>query len=173
MRRGAPRRLLITGCSVIDGYAVKVQLVEPMLLDCFSNLLRRFLLVPIALRDRPAFLDAARTQRKPALVLGLLAPAGYVVVLYALTLAPLSCVAPAREVSMRVAALLGGHLLGDGDPHWRLAGAVCIALGVGGLAVGSTGQPVHGGGPLGTPPRGVVTNGCNLVARARGSPPTA
>ena len=50
----------------------------------------------MALRDRPAFLHAARTQWKPALVLGLLAPAGYVMVLYALTLAPLSRVAPAR-----------------------------------------------------------------------------
>ena len=90
----------------------------------------------MALRDRPAFLHAARTQWKWALVLGLLAPAGYVMVLYALTLAPLSRVAPAREVSMLVAALLGGHLLGEGDRHWRLAGAVCITLGVVGLALG-------------------------------------
>ena len=136
LRWGALTGLLIAGYSVIDGYAVKVLLVGPILLDYFSNLLRMFLLLPIALRDRPAFLNTARTQWKPALVLGLLAPAGYVMVLYALTLAPLSRVAPALEVSMLVAALLGSHLMGEGDRHWRLAGAACITLGVVGLALG-------------------------------------
>lgn len=136
LRWGALTGLLIAGYSVIDGYAVKVLLVGPVLLDYVCNLLRVPLLLPIALRDRPAFVHALRTQWKPALVLGVLAPAGYVMVLYALTLAPLSRVAPAREVSMLVAALLGGHLLGEGDRRLRLAGAACIALGVTGLALG-------------------------------------
>jgi uncharacterized membrane protein len=57
-------------------------------------------------------------------------------VLYALTMAPLSHVAPAREVSMLFAALMGGHLLGEGDRTLRIAGAVAIALGVAGLALG-------------------------------------
>jgi drug/metabolite transporter (DMT)-like permease len=136
LRWGALTGLLIAGYSVIDGYAVKVLLVGPVLLDYCCNLLRVPMLLPMALRDRPAFMHALRTQWKPALVLGLLAPAGYVMVLYALTLAPLSRVAPAREVSMLVTALLGGHLLGEGDRRLRLTGAACIALGVAGLALG-------------------------------------
>jgi drug/metabolite transporter (DMT)-like permease len=136
LRWGAITGLLIAGYSVIDGYAVKVMLVGPVLLDYFSNLLRVPLLLPQALRDRPAFMHALRTQWKPALVVGALAPAGYIMVLYALTLAPLSRVAPAREVSMLVAALLGGHLLGESDRGLRVAGAACIALGVAGLALG-------------------------------------
>jgi len=39
-------------------------------------------------------------------------------------------VAPAREVSMLFAALLGGHLLGEKDRGPRIAGAVLIAAGV-------------------------------------------
>lgn len=136
LRWGALTGLLIAGYSVIDGYAVKVLLVGPVLLDYVCNLLRIPLLLPIALRDPPAFMHALRTQWKPALVLAVLAPSGYVMVLYALTLAPLSRVAPAREVSMLVAALLGGHLLREGDRRMRLAGATCIALGVAGLALG-------------------------------------
>ena len=50
--------------------------------------------------------------------------------------APLSHVAPAREESMLFAALLGGHLLGEGDRIARLFGAVCIAGGVSALALG-------------------------------------
>ena len=136
LRWGALTGLLIAGYSVIDGYAVKVLLVGPVLLDYFSNLLRVPLLLPLALRDRPAFMHALRTQWKWALVVGLLGPAAYIMVLYALTLAPLSRVAPAREVSMLLAALLGGHLLGEGDRRLRLAGAACIVVGVAGLALG-------------------------------------
>jgi drug/metabolite transporter (DMT)-like permease len=136
LRWGALTGLLIAGYSVIDGYAVKVLLVGPVLLDYFGNLIRVPLLLPLALRDRAAFMDAARAQWKGALVVAVLGPAGYVMVLYALTLAPLSRVAPAREVSMLIAALLGGHLLGEGDRRLRVAGAACIALGVAGLALG-------------------------------------
>ena len=136
LRWGALTGILIAGYSVIDGYAVKVLLVGPILLDYFSNLLRVPVLLPVVLRDRAGFMQAARTQWKAALLLGVLAPAGYIMVLYALTLAPLSRVAPAREVSMLFAALLGGHLLGEGNRRLRLVGATCIALGVAGLAVG-------------------------------------
>jgi hypothetical protein len=54
--------------------------------------------------------------------------------LYLTLLAPLSHVAPAREVSMLFAALIGGRLLGEGDRALRLAGAACIAVGVIALA---------------------------------------
>ena len=57
-------------------------------------------------------------------------------VLYAMQVAPLSHVAPAREVSMLFAALIGGHLLGEGDRALRLGGAVLIAAGVMALALG-------------------------------------
>ena len=57
-------------------------------------------------------------------------------VLYAMQVAPLSHVAPAREVSMLFAALLGGHLLGEGDRVRRLIGAALIAAGVMALALG-------------------------------------
>jgi uncharacterized membrane protein len=59
---------------------------------------------------------------------------GYVLVLYAATMAPLSHVAPAREVSMLFAALIGGHLLGETDRGARVLGAACIAAGVMALA---------------------------------------
>ena len=62
-------------------------------------------------------------------------PIAYVMVLFAMQRAPLSHVAPAREVSMLFAALIGGHLLREGDRALRLLGAVFIALGVGALAL--------------------------------------
>jgi drug/metabolite transporter (DMT)-like permease len=126
----------IAGYSVIDGYAVKVLLLSPILVDYIGNLLRVPVMLPFALRDPRGFMTALREQWRAALVVATLGPLSYVMVLFALKTAPLSHVAPAREVSMLFAALLGGQLLGEGDRALRLLGAACIAAGVVGLALG-------------------------------------
>lgn len=133
---GTATGLCICAYTLVDGYAVKVLLVHPLLVMYFGNLLRLPFLVPVVLRDRPGFVQALRLQWRHALVVATIAPLGYLLVLYAMKLAPLSHVAPAREVSMLFAALIGGRLLGEGDRGLRLAGAACIALGVAGLAFG-------------------------------------
>ena len=94
------------------------------------------LLLPVVLRDRPTAWAMWLQQRKYALIVGAISPVSYVLVLYAMQTAPLSHVAPAREVSMLFAALIGGHLLGEGDRAVRLVGAVCIAVGVACLGLG-------------------------------------
>ena len=127
---------LIAGYTLIDGYAVKVLLISPILVDYVGNLLRVPFLLPAALRDRSGFAGLWRAQWRSALVVAVLGPLGYVLVLYAVQLAPLSHVAPAREVSMLFAALIGGRLLGEADRATRLIGAACIASGVGALALG-------------------------------------
>jgi drug/metabolite transporter (DMT)-like permease len=134
VRWGAATGALIAAYTVIDGYAVKVLLIGPVLVDYVGNLLRVPLLALPVLRDRAGFMPACRTQWKPALIVAVLGPLAYVLVLYAVTMAPLSHVAPAREVSMLFAALIGGRLLGEGDRKLRVAGAACIALGVIALA---------------------------------------
>ena len=133
---GAATGALIAGYTLIDGYAIKVMLISPLLVDYFGNLLRLPFLLPAALRDPASLRIVWRAQWRYALVVALLGPIAYVLVLYAVKLAPLSHVAPAREVSMLFAALIGGKLLGEGDRGLRIAGALCIAAGVAALALG-------------------------------------
>ncbi|MDQ2928555.1 MAG: EamA family transporter [Pseudomonadota bacterium] len=133
---GAATGALIAGYTLIDGYAVKMLLLSPILVDYIGNLFRVPFLLPAALRDRRGFGDAWRAQWRSALVVAVLGPLGYVLVLYAMRLAPLSHVAPAREVSMLFAALIGGRLLGEGARSLRIVGAACIAGGVAALALG-------------------------------------
>ena len=128
--------VFIASYTVVDGYAVKVLLMSPILVDYMGNFIRMGLLLPVVLRDQPAVVGLWRTQWRYALVVGAISPISYVLVLYAMQTAPLSHVAPAREVSMLFAALIGGHLLGEGDRAARLAGAACIAVGVTCLALG-------------------------------------
>lgn len=136
LRYGLLTGLFIASYTVVDGYGVKVLLLSPILIDYFGNLVRVVVLAPTILRDRPAARQLWRRQWKHAVFIGIVSPVSYVLVLYAMQVAPLSHVAPAREVSMLFAALLGGHLLREGDRLARFIGAACIALGVMALAQG-------------------------------------
>ena len=60
----------------------------------------------------------------------------YILVLVALTIAPVSYVAPAREISILFGALLGLRLLRESDPARRLIGATIIVAGIFALALG-------------------------------------
>ena len=126
----------IASYTVVDGYAVKVLLMSPIMVDYLGNLFRLPLLLPMVLRNRAETVLLWRQQWKYAVLVGIISPVSYVMVLYAIRLAPLSHVAPAREVSMLFAALAGGRLLGEGDRLLRLAGAACIGGGVIALALG-------------------------------------
>ena len=128
--------IFIASYTVVDGYAVKFVLMSPILLDYIGNLMRLVLLAPAVLRDRVESVRLWRLQWKYAVFVGIISPVSYVLVLYAMKVAPLSHVAPAREVSMLFAALLGGQLLGEGDRLPRLLGAALIAAGVMALALG-------------------------------------
>jgi uncharacterized membrane protein len=126
----------IAAYTVADSYAVKFLAMSPILLDYFGNLVRMVLHAPVALKDRATTARMWRAQWKYALLVAAVSPVSYVLVLYAVQQAPISHVAPAREVSMLFAALIGGHLLREGDRLLRLLGALFIAAGVVALALG-------------------------------------
>lgn len=122
--------VMIACYTVVDGYAMRVALLSPLIYDYFANVLRLPWLAPLVWRDRGRASAAWRVQWKTALLVAVCSPAAYMLVLYAFTLAPVSHVAPAREVSMLFAALLGGRLLAERDTGLRVAGAAAMALGV-------------------------------------------
>jgi len=127
---------VIASYTVLDAYVVKALMVSPILFDYWSNILRMpYAAIPV-LRDIPEAKRLWRLQWKYAAVIAIGSPIAYVCVLYAMRLAPVSHVAPAREVSMLFAALIGGHLLGEGDRWLRIVGATAIAAGVIALALG-------------------------------------
>jgi drug/metabolite transporter (DMT)-like permease len=126
--------LFIAVYTLVDGYSVKHAGISPVLVDYLGNLARMPLVIAILLfvrsREKLSMGGYVRQMWKPALLVGAISPVSYVMVLYAATMAPLSQVAPARELSMLFAALFGGRLLGERDAGMRLLGAACIAVGV-------------------------------------------
>lgn len=124
----------IAAYTINDGFAVKVLLISPFVVDFTGNFFRMVVLSPRAWRDRAQLAVEARVYRKPVIVVSVLGPLGYILVLFAMRLAPVSHVAPARELSTLVGAWFGSRLLRENAGPWRLAGAVLIVAGVISLA---------------------------------------
>ena len=126
--------LFIAGYTVNDGWSVKSLGLSPFIIDFSGNLIRVVVLTPLALRDLPGVAREARVYARPAAVVGVLGPLGYILVLFAMRIAPISHVAPARELSTLVGTYFGSRLLREKAVPARLAGAVCIVVGVVSLA---------------------------------------
>jgi drug/metabolite transporter (DMT)-like permease len=75
----------------------------------------------------------------PAAVVSVLGPLGYILVLFAMKIAPISHVAPARELATLIGAYLGARLLKEKAAPSRIAGAACIVAGVVSLAFADAG----------------------------------
>jgi uncharacterized membrane protein len=73
---------------------------------------------------------------KEASAIGILTPVGYILVLFAMRLAPISHVAPLREMSMMIGLFFGAKFLSEGDMVRRMIGSAIIAGGVVALALG-------------------------------------
>jgi drug/metabolite transporter (DMT)-like permease len=76
-----------------------------------------------------------REHRVDVLVIAVLSPLAYICVLYAMRIAPVSMVAPARELSIVFGSLIAWRWLNEPDPLRRLTGAAIVLAGVAAIAV--------------------------------------
>jgi uncharacterized membrane protein len=123
--------------TIADKWSVASWLIPPLVFDWGCNFFRSAVLVPLIQHRNPgAIAEAWRLRRGTVVTIALLSPLSYIFVLTAMVFTPVSLVAPAREVSILFAALMGAHLLKEGDVTRRLIAAVGMALGVAGLTAG-------------------------------------
>jgi len=130
-RWGVATGSLIASYTVVDGYGVKMLGIHPVVLDWLSNLLRFFMLAPIVLAKPARAREAMKGRWLLAAGVGALSPLSYILVLSAIEMgAPLSLVAPAREMSMMVGAIFGMLILREPVNAWRVAGCFILIVGV-------------------------------------------
>ena len=123
--------------TITDKASVAAWLIPPLVYDWGCNFFRSLALVPYTQRRWPGAIGQAwRERRKTVIAIAVLSPLSYIFVLTAMVFTPVSLVAPAREVSILFAALMGAHFLKEGDLKRRLVAAVGMALGVAGLTAG-------------------------------------
>jgi drug/metabolite transporter (DMT)-like permease len=132
---GIATGMFIGGYTVWDAHAVGPIGVPPVLLVWGDDLVRAIALAPVAFGRRGRLAAVWKAHRREAFAIAVLAPLAYILTLIALTKAPVSLVAPARELSIVIASLFGWLALGEEHPVRRLTGALIILGGVAALAV--------------------------------------
>jgi drug/metabolite transporter (DMT)-like permease len=113
-----------------DRQAVAAVGVPALLLTWATDLTRVALVSPRVARDWATVRDTWHSYRREVLAVAVLSPLAYLLVLSALAVAPVSAVAPAREVSVVLGVLLGSRVLAERHLAPRLASAIAIALGI-------------------------------------------
>jgi drug/metabolite transporter (DMT)-like permease len=126
----------IAGYTLWDKQAVSGLALSPILYYWAALLVETAILSPIALRHKDEVRAAWRSHRLEAMGVAFLSPLSYLLVLTALVFAPVSHVAPAREVGILIGTALGGGLLKEGGGPRRLAAAGAIVAGIVALALG-------------------------------------
>ncbi|WP_199198959.1 EamA family transporter [Amycolatopsis sp. CA-128772] len=134
IRYGLLTGAVIAGYTLWDAHSVTGLGVPPVVYFGLGSVLQSVLLVPGALADRGEVARIWREQRREVLVVAVLSPVAYVLVLFALTMAPVSLVAPARELSIVLGSLAAWLVLGERDAGRRLAGAVIVLSGIAAIA---------------------------------------
>jgi drug/metabolite transporter (DMT)-like permease len=125
---------VIAGYTLWDAHSVTGVGVPPVVYFGLGSVLQSIMLVPGALAGRAEVTRIWREQRREVLLVALLSPLAYILVLFALTMAPVSLVAPARELSIVLGGLAAWLVLGERDAVRRLAGSVIVLAGIAAIA---------------------------------------
>jgi uncharacterized membrane protein len=128
--------MTIASYTIVDKISVSALLIPPLLLDWTTNLGRVLLLTPYALRNWDKVRLQFRDNRRAAFGVAVLSPLSYILVLTAMVFSPVSYIAPAREVSILIGAVLGAKLLAEGNSRARISGACAMLFGLVALSAG-------------------------------------
>lgn len=145
---GTPRRRmdpgllfgLLTGVSIAvytiwDAFVVRTHGLAPVAF-MVGTAAMQIPFYSFAVRGRWAAVAAlGRREWRRILAFGILSPLSYILVLQAITIAPVALVAPLREVSVVLVSLFGAFVLREGRPGWRVGASAVVVAGIALLAV--------------------------------------
>jgi drug/metabolite transporter (DMT)-like permease len=140
-RRRAIGFAVLTGVAIAsytlwDKQAVGPLGLSPIVYYWGTNVAETALLTPFVAHRRLEVRRTWNAYRRQVFGVALLSPLAYILVLFALAHAPVSYVAPARELSILVGAVAGITVLDEGHPRRRMLAAAAIFVGIVALAVG-------------------------------------
>jgi len=128
--------VFIAAYTLWDKQAVGPLLIPPVLYYTLATLGRTMLLIPYISPRRQEVRRDWIVHRKEVLGVALFSPLSYILMLTALSFSLVSYVAPAREVSILIGAVMGARLLSEGDAPRRLIASSAVVAGIIALALG-------------------------------------
>lgn len=131
---------LLTGVTIAaytlwDAHSVTGLSVPPVIYFGSGCLVQSLLLVPYAMRDRAGTARLWRAHRRDVLTVALLSPLAYLLVLFAMRMAPVSLVAPARELSIVFGGVAAWLMFGEPNVIRRFVGSLVVLAGITAIAV--------------------------------------
>jgi len=120
----------IASYTVWDKYAVSTVRISPVLLDLLANPVLALLLTPMVWRERQNIGRYFTKNRAELVGVTLANPISYILILSVMVVAPVSQIAPMREISTLIGAFIGGRLFAEEQLGRRLAAASIIVIGV-------------------------------------------
>jgi drug/metabolite transporter (DMT)-like permease len=126
---------LIAAYTLWDAYSVTTLAVPPIIYFAGGSLLQSAMLTPKVLRHKDQLRLLWKENRREVCIVGLLSPIAYLLVLFAMRLAPVSLVAPAREVSIVLSGLAAWLVLGESGARRRLIGSAVVLAGIVAIAL--------------------------------------
>ncbi|MEU3622259.1 EamA family transporter [Amycolatopsis coloradensis] len=127
--------LTIAAYTLWDAHSVTGLGVPPIIYFGTGAIVQSLFMTPYALKDREEVSWLWREHKREVLIVGLLSPAAYLLVLYALQIAPVSLVAPARELSIVLGGLAAWLVLGESNAFRRLVGSAVVLAGITAIAM--------------------------------------
>ncbi|MDT9593151.1 hypothetical protein RDV89_08730 [Nocardioides zeae] len=121
----------VAAYTVWDAHAVGDRGADPVAYYLVTGLVQLLVLLAVSGAGRARRVrEVVRTTPLAVVGVGLLVPTSYLLVLFAMTMAPLSVVAPLRATSVVIGAVGACVLLREGRLAPRLAAAAVVAAGV-------------------------------------------
>ncbi|MFI6167735.1 EamA family transporter [Nocardia sp. NPDC051052] len=122
--------ITVAAFTLWDAYVMSTRLLPALLYFGARTLTFSVLLLPYVIPRRTQVAQLWCAHRRQLCTVGAVAPITSVLVLYAMTLAPLSVVAPIRELSIVIGGVLAWRRLGEADPIRRLTGTCIVLAGI-------------------------------------------
>lgn len=138
--RSAVGHAVLTGCFIAaftlwDRHGVAALHIPPIVYEGTMSVVQMALLTPFAVARWAEVRVHWREHFRYVLGVAVLSPTAYILILTALSFTEVSYIAPAREISVVIAAFIGVHHLKEADARRRLWAAATMTAGIVALAI--------------------------------------
>lgn len=127
--------VMIAGYTLLDKGAVSLFVMSPLLLNYGSIVAQVVLLTPSAYKRWNQVRTDWKYRKKEAIGVGILSPLAYILILTTMVFTPVSHVAPVREVSILIGAIMGTYLLREGIGVRRIVASAMMVIGIAAVAL--------------------------------------
>lgn len=122
--------VMIATYTIWDAHAVREWSLSPVAFMVGTTLAQLPFYSVVVRRRWDVVRELGRREWRRIVAFGVLSPLSYILVLQAITLAPVALIAPLREVSVVLVSLFGAFVLRESRPAWRVAASVVVVAGV-------------------------------------------